>query len=178
MEAWLALKTDDLYEKALALSADVNENFLELGKTLRQLQERDAELFKKAMGKTKLHTRKVYYLIAIAEAFDGVKVSKAKLRAIGWTKLMVLAPHVNAQNVDELLELAEQLSTAQLKSHVKGDDPATNSHCVLMYFSPEQYNVFEQVLLKAGAQKAPRGLVNKEEVLINVLKTTLKPGGG
>jgi len=174
MEAWLALKTDDLYDKAVSLASDFDDNFLELAKTLRQLQARDPERYKQAVAKGKVGHRKAYYLLNIAEWFGSVTVPKSRLRAIGWTKLMVIGPHVNEHNIEELLALAEALSTAQLKSHVKGVDPATNSHCVLMYFSPEQYGVFEQALVQAGASKAGRGLVDKETALINVLAKTVK----
>jgi hypothetical protein len=38
-----------------------------------------------------------------------------------------------------------------------------------MYFSPEQYTVFEGALVKAGAQKNGRGMVDKETALIKLL---------
>jgi hypothetical protein len=41
----VTLSTEDLIDKALALSGDVEDNFLELGKTLRQLMDRDPDLF-------------------------------------------------------------------------------------------------------------------------------------
>ncbi len=164
-----ALQTNEIYARAVALSKDVDDNFLELAKTLRQLQERDADMFHKVLTKARIGSRKAYYLINISKWFDGLPVSKARLRKIGWTKLQVIGPHVTAQYLDELLELAESKSTAALKTHVKGDDPRSNSHCVLMYFSPEQYTVFEGALVKAGAQKNGRGMVDKETALIKLL---------
>ena len=151
------------------MALDVEDNFLELARTLRQLQDRDKDMFVKSVKKSGMGARKAYYLIGIAKQFDGLTVPKARLRKIGWTKLQVIGPHVTAQNLDELLELAESKSTAALKTHVKGDDPRANSHCVLMYFSPEQYTVFEGALVKAGAQKNGRGMVDKETALIKLL---------
>lgn len=48
----MALSTDDIYGKAVGLSADVEDNFLELGRCLRQLQDRDLEMFQKVVNKT------------------------------------------------------------------------------------------------------------------------------
>jgi hypothetical protein len=53
----MALSTEDLYDKAKALSGDVEDNFLELGRSLRQLLDRDPELFKKIVAKTNLGRR-------------------------------------------------------------------------------------------------------------------------
>ena len=73
----MALSTEDLFEKALTLSGDVDDNFLELGKSLRQLQDRDSELFHKIVAKTNLSRRKV------SRIFDPLPVPRSRLRKIG-----------------------------------------------------------------------------------------------
>jgi len=40
----MPLSAEDIYEKALAMSVNVEDNFLDLGRQLRQLQDRDPEL--------------------------------------------------------------------------------------------------------------------------------------
>jgi hypothetical protein len=60
----VTLSTEDLIDNALALSKDVEDNFLELGKSLRQLQDRDPDLFHQIIEKTTLGRRKAYYLAA------------------------------------------------------------------------------------------------------------------
>ena len=174
----MAVSTDDLYQKSVTMGL-VEDNFLELGKTLRQLQDRDRRLFAKSVNVSGLGLRKAYYLITIARQFDGLAVPKARLRKIGWTKLQALGPYVTAQNLEELLAMAESLSTMALKTALRGDDPRANSHCVLMYFSPEQYSVFEAALMKAGAQKNGKNgksISDKETALIKILGPVAKSG--
>ena len=76
----MALSTEDLFEKALTLSGDVEDNFLELGKSLRQLQDRDSELFHKIVAKTNLGRRKAYYLVEVSRIFDPLPVPRSRLR--------------------------------------------------------------------------------------------------
>jgi hypothetical protein len=82
---------------------------------------------------------------------------------------------VTKDNVEELVSMAEQLKTKQLERKMQGDEPLNNAHCVLMYFSPKQYAEFEEALLKNGAETSGRGIVGKEEALINVLRKAV-PG--
>jgi hypothetical protein len=169
MEESMALSTEDLYDKALGLAGNVEDNFLDLGKSLRQLFDRDPDLFKRALDKSNLGSRKAYYLVNISRWFDGAPVGRARLRKIGWTKLQVIGPHVENQNLEELLQLAENNTTAQLKMLVKGEQPVNNAHCVLMYFSPQQYEQLEESLLKHGGTRSGRGILNKETALMNII---------
>ena len=90
----MALSTEDLYDKAKYLSGDVQDNFLELGRSLRQLLDRDPELFKKIVQKTKLGRRKAYCLVEVSRIFDPLTVPRSRLRKIGWTKLQLIGKHV------------------------------------------------------------------------------------
>jgi hypothetical protein len=53
----MALKTEDLYDKAMALSADVEDNFIDMGRTLRQLIDRDLDLFQQVPSRGQPHLR-------------------------------------------------------------------------------------------------------------------------
>jgi hypothetical protein len=87
----VTLSTEDLIDNALALSKDVEDNFLELGKSLRQLQDRDPDLFHQIIEKTTLGRRKAYYLVEVSRVFDPLQVSRPKLKKVGWTKLALIA---------------------------------------------------------------------------------------
>ena len=171
----MTISTEDLFDKAMALSGDVDDNFLELGKALRQLQDRDPDLFHKIVAKSNLGRRKAYYVVEVSRIFDPLPVPRARLRKIGWTKLQLIAKHVDASNLEDLLKLAESENTKELKRRMKGEKPMGNAHCVLMYFTPKQYAELEAALLKNGATRSGRGLVDKEEALINALRKTV-PG--
>jgi len=166
----VALSTEALYDKAIDLTGNVEDNFLELARSLRQLSDRDPDLYKRVIDKSGLGSRKAYYLISISRWFDNLKVSRSRLKAVGWTKLQIIGPTVTEQNVEELLTAAETFTAAQLKTLVKGDKPLANAHCVLLYFTPEQYAVLESVLLKHGGKRSGRGILDKEAALIAALK--------
>ena len=166
----MAVNIDDVYSKALELSLNVDGNFFELGRSLRHLLDRDPDKFRNVVEKTNLGMRKAYYLVNVARWFDGVRVKRDRLMRIGWTKLQIIGPHVNEKNVDELLGLAETNTAARLKVLMKGDKPVEDAHCVLMYFSPEQYRVLEEVLVRHGATAHRRGMNDKEAALIAALQ--------
>ena len=47
----MTLSIEELYDRALALSSDVEDKFLELGRSLRQLLDRDPALFQQVVKK-------------------------------------------------------------------------------------------------------------------------------
>ena len=170
----MTMSIEDLYDRALALSSDVEDKFLELGRSLRQLLDRDPALFQQVVKK-RLGRRKAYYLVEVSRRFEPLPISRARLKKIGWTKLQIIGQHVTKDNVEELVSLAEQFKTKQLERKMQGDEPLKNAHCVLMYFSSQQYAEFEEALLKNGAKRSGRGIVGKEKALINALRKAV-PG--
>ena len=170
----MTMSIEELYDRVLALSPDVEDTFLELGRSLRQLLDRDPGLFQQVVKK-RLGRRKAYYLVEVSRKFEPLPISRARLKKIGWTKLQIIGQHVTKDNVEELVGMAEQLKTKQLERKMQGDDPISNAHCVLMYFSPTQYAEFEEALLKSGAERSGRGMIGKEGALINVLRKAV-PG--
>jgi len=171
----MTMSIEDLYDRVLALSADVEDNFLELGRSLRQLQHRDPDLFQQVAKKENLKRRKAYYLVEVSRTFDKAPVPRSRLRKIGWTKLQLIGKHVTADNLEELLQLAESTNSKELERQMRGEKPLGNAHCVLMYFSPKQYVEFKAALLKNGAKPSGRGMVDKEKALINALRKA-EPG--
>ena len=166
----MALSNDDLYDKAMELSKDFDDNFLDLAKTLRQLLDRDPEKFRDLWTKTNLGRRKAYYLVEVSRTFDPLPGPKSRLKKIGWTKLQVIGKHVTKDNLGEMLDLAEKHTAKELESLMRGEKPSNNAHCVLMYFSPKQYDLLERTLLKNGGTRSGRGINDKEEALITALK--------
>lgn len=171
----MTMSVDELYDRVLALSADVEDTFLELGRSLRQLLDRDPGLFQEIVKKGRLGRRKAYYLVEISRKFEPLPISRARLKRIGWTKLQIIGQQVTKDNVEELVSLAEKLKTKQLERKMQGEEPLSNAHCVLMYFSPKQYAEFEEALLKNGGERSGRGIVGKEEALTKALRKAV-PG--
>ena len=171
----MTMSIKELYDRALALSSDVEDTFLDLGKSLRQLLDRDPDLFQQIVKKGRLGRRKAYYLVEVSRKFEPLPIKRPRLKKIGWTKLQIIGQHVTKDNVEELVSLAEQLNAKQLGRTMQGGQPPSKTHCVLVYFDPKQYAEFEEALLKNGGERSGRGIVGKEEALIKALRKAV-PG--
>ena len=139
--------TDALYEKALELSANVPDNFLELGRALSQLYDRDPDLFRQLAAKSNMGLRNAYDLVEVSRTFEPLAIPRDQLRKIGWPRLQLIAKHVTLDTLDALLQLAEDTTAKDLERHMRGKKPLGNAHCVLRYFSPKQYTQLEGVLV-------------------------------
>ena len=94
----MAVSTGDLYEKAMALSAQsIDESFMELGKSLRQLLDRDPDLFKQVVDRPTSVRAKRTTSSKIARAFQPLPIPRNRLLALGWTKLEKISKHVSKQ---------------------------------------------------------------------------------
>ena len=164
------MNVEALYDRVLALSSDVEDNFLELGRSLRQLLDRDPDLFQQVVKKGDLGRRKAYYLVEVSRAFDKAPVPRSRLRKIGWTKLQLIGKHVTPANLEDLLTLAESVNSKELERQMRGEKPMGDAHCVVMYFTSKQYAEFKEALLKNGANQSGRGMVDKEKALIDALR--------
>jgi hypothetical protein len=144
--------TDRLYEKALELSANVPDNFVELGRALSQLYDRDPNLLRQLAAKSNMGLRRAYHLVEVSRTFEPLVIPRDQLRKIGWPKLQLIAKHLTPNTLDALLRLAEESTVEDLKHHLRGwKRPAGNAHCMLRYFSPKSYEQLEETHLSNGA---------------------------
>ena len=66
------VKIEELGQKAVSLAKDFDESFLELGRTLRQIQEiGGVEDFRRVCEAADIGTRKAYYLASITKNIEG-----------------------------------------------------------------------------------------------------------
>jgi hypothetical protein len=167
----------DLLEAALGLADQPDENFLPLGRILSQLRAEDPSRFHGFIKLSEVSRRKAYYLVAVARAFEGLDVPDARLAAIGWTKLQIIAPHVDAANLEGLLKLAETETVRELRRALSGLESQGKTRCVLLYFTLDEYAVIEKALVAHGAGKVGKALVDKEAALLKLVQTG-KAGDG
>lgn len=151
----------------------IDDHFLEAARYLRKMQDDHPDDFVSVAKKLKIGKRKAYHLAQIDRSFHKLGIATDRLRRIGWTKLALLAPYIDADNVVELLALAEDCTTHKLKMHLRGGEFDPNSKTVVLHLSVSQYMLFENALLAAGAIKHPRGLLHKEEALTKLLSSNL-----
>jgi hypothetical protein len=143
--------TDALHDKALGLSANVPDNFMELGRAFAQLYDLDPELFRQLAARSNMGLRRAYYLIEVSRTFEALAIPRDQLEKIGWPKLQLIAKHLTPNTSDALLRLAEESTMEDLKRHLREwKRPAGNAHCMLRYFSPKSYEQLEGALVSNG----------------------------
>lgn len=155
----------------MELAGAVDENFLELAKALRELQDTDVDEFTRIVNNSGLGKRKAYYLVAIDRTFSKIPVPKLRLKKIGWTKLNVLTKSINKSNYAELLKAAEQYTAKELEKYLSGQKVSAKKKAFLAYLSPEDYEELRHAFLRVGGKPYQRGFSNKGASLAAVCKT-------
>jgi len=168
----MTLSKQETFDRAVRLAARFDDDFMELGRLLKRLQERDHELFKQVCGETHLDRRKAYYLVQIARRVEGLPIPRERLARIGWTKMQLVADQLMRQNWREMLELAEQHTARGLKAVLAGK--RANERCVVLYLRPKDYQRFANALLKHGARPNGAGLLNKEQAVMALIELAEK----
>ena len=116
----MTLSKQETFDRAVRLAARFDDGFIELGRLLKRLQERDHELFKQVCEETRLDRRKAYYLIQIARQVEGFPIPRERLARIGWTRMQLVADRLTRENWPQMLELAEQHTAHGLKAVLAG----------------------------------------------------------
>jgi len=147
----------------------MGDHFLEVARHLRETQKHHPEDFRSVARELKIGIRKAYNLAQISRTFDDLGVPIEQLRRIGWTKLALLSPYVDKANIDTLLVKAADSTAHELKMYLRGNEFDPEGKTIVLHLDSEQYAVFEQALLTAGAIPHSRGLLNKEAALTALL---------
>ena len=169
-----AMKPSAIRARVVTLAGRRNDNFWELGNALLVLRDtsRYTGDFKRTVKNAGLNLRQAYYLCEIVDQLRPFARYKERFEAIGWTKTQVIARGLNKQNLKERLALAEANgnSTRKLPALIKKETlpPARR---VVLYFTQDDYKVFEKAVVQNGGSIARRGnLVDKELALIALIE--------
>jgi hypothetical protein len=170
-----AMKPSAIKAKVVTLAARRTDKFWELGSALLMLRDgfRYTGDFRRTVKMAGLNLRQAYYLCEIVDQLRAFARYKERFEAIGWTKTQVIARGLNRQNLKERLELAEAKgsSTRKLQSLMKGEPPLPEARRVVLYFTKDDYGVFEKAVVQNGGAIAGRGnLVNKEAAVLKLIK--------
>lgn len=172
------LKNSELKKRILLRMAAPIDDILAFGRDLSALKERGHEQFGAFLDRAGIKQRHAYYVMELGRRIT-MKVPKARLEKIGWTKLMIIAPDLTAKNLEARLMLAEENTAHALKAIMKGETPREKEHHVALYFSPAQYAAYRTAVLNHGA-KPPggksRGLAGQEAALMKILKSVASAG--
>lgn len=166
------LGSEQEYLRTLENAEKVNsDDLMDVAHHLREVLDDRPDEFLTVAKRLGIARRKAYYYVEINRAFERLGVDRRRLNRIGWTKLRLISPHINRRNCERLLKLAEQNSTYSLARLIINDevDAGAKVHAVLLHLSPEQYEVFRDVLEAHGAKAAGGGLSEKEQALTKAL---------
>jgi hypothetical protein len=64
--------TGALYDKALGLSVNIPDNFMELGRAFAQLYDLDPEPFRQLVARSNMGMRRAYYLIEVSRTVEAL----------------------------------------------------------------------------------------------------------
>lgn len=151
----------------------IGSHFLEAANYLREIQDEVPDQFVPVVKQLGIGLRKGYALAQIDRAFHDRGIDRDRLRMIGWTKLAMLAPYVDDDNVEALLGVAEELPAHAVRLLVRGDDVDPNGRIVALFLSSEQLALFDKVMEYFGALKLPRGWLKKEAALVKAMEKAL-----
>jgi hypothetical protein len=169
-----------LKKEALRLATQPGRT-LELGEALRRIYAQQPSEFRALIGKPGLGQRMAYYLLEVSRRIREAGVTAAQARKLGWTKLQIIGKCLTPQNAADLLSRAEDRTAHELTLLMRRNPlPLSGSsarkrpnakRCVLFYFTPAEYEEFRDALvIHGGAQRTSRGLVNKNEALLKLVR--------
>jgi hypothetical protein len=151
-----------------------SDDVMDVAHHLRQVLDDKPDEFLTIAKQLGIARRKAYYYVEIDRAFAELQADNRRLNRVGWTKLRLISPHINARNCERLLKLAEENSTYGLARLMNNDEADAKMHAVLLHLTPEQYEVFRDVLEAHGAKATGGGLSEKEQALTKALRKLRK----
>lgn len=174
------MQTEAIAKKIGMLAKEGDARFLEIGKILREFYDAlvdeeipKSEALAKLLSGTKIARRRALYWIEIDRVYGELQVPRKRLIEVGWTKLSVIAKHVDHDSVEAWLNFAEMSTADELKAMLSGK--ALPTHTLTFKLTEKQYGVIAGTLLANGAYlTAGAGLANKEMALLKVCKTLHK----
>jgi len=158
--------TSRLYRHARFLNSTNAETTFELAQTLTNLYDTDRHAFVQFYNEHNLGKRKAYYLVEIHRKYvEEMGLDRALLVKVGWTKLMLMLPHINRQNSDDYIKYAIDHNVKELSAHMKGEE-APKLKQVLFTLSKEQEEIIAPIINQRGK--------SREENLIDFFKEHLE----
>jgi hypothetical protein len=155
--------------KTELINALIDDDFLAAAQLLREIQDETPDAFVTAAKIAGVGRRKAYALVQINRCFAALNVEPTLLRRIGWSKLQTLCQHITVDNHQQLLSLAQSVCAHELSAILRDPTYSAGKHCVVLYLSSKQYDVFQHAVLAHGGKKSPRGLTYKEMALVQAL---------
>ena len=163
-----------LINTILSFSKNIGQNFVKLSELFYQLRLKDPIRFQAVILSPDIDKRKAYYMSEIGGHLDRVAIPPSALHDIGWTKVQIIARHLNTDNWEALLELASAHTVRDLKLLMQGIKPMEKTKTVLLSLSLKDHKMLFEALLKHGASPSGHGHANKELALMKMVAKVMK----
>jgi hypothetical protein len=132
------------------------------------LQDLDEQVFQDTIVDCSVSPQVANWLVRIDRSFAPLPVPTAKLKAIGWVKLAMVAPYISKENYLTLLKHAEHLSDTELGQLLRGEDLAKSHKRLLLLLRPDEIETLDVILLSFGAVQYGSAFANREAALMNL----------
>jgi hypothetical protein len=143
---------------------------VDLAQAVWALQQADDQSeYQELIASQLIKPRKLAYLIKIGKALSEVPASVEAAKAIGWTKLSIIAEGLKLSNVDARIKIASQTTSADLAKAIKGALSDEPQRCMLIRLSKSDHSKLVSALTARGATVRGRGLVNAEAALMKLV---------
>ena len=87
---------------------------------------------------------------------------------------MLLSKHITKANHAEMLRLAEENTTANLRRILNGKPPFEgDAHCMILYVNPDDFETLAEAMALFGAETRGRGIHGKEVALVAMAEDVL-----
>lgn len=139
-----------------------------LARAVSELQEDDPGAFQGLVSDAGILRRRLYYLGKVGRALIAAGLSDEALGGIGWTKLSVIAEHLNAQNADELIALARSSTVIELRQAIGLGGSRQVKHLTLR-LDQGDYDRVVSALVLHGATIQKSGVKNAGPALLALL---------
>lgn len=153
----------------------IGDNFLQLARQLRDLQDFDTDKpteqkrFIKVVDHLRIGRRKAYQLARVSRIFQDRGIPEGRLCKIGWSKLAIIGRYLTEKNVDTLLKMAEQNIGHDLSVLLRGDQPIDKARVLVLYVDQIDYIRLRKAMLKNGASPSGKGMTNVEPALMQLI---------
>ncbi|MDZ5454442.1 hypothetical protein [Labrys sp. ZIDIC5] len=151
------------------LKSCINKDIMTLAEVLSFIQNEYPWHFDIAFKAVGLKRRKAFALARIGRIFPQLDIPRDRLNAVGWAKLGIILPHIQEDNVEALVSLAEQNTAYDLTTILNGDRPIGNKRVLQLYLPAADYSALAKLLVQHGAVPVGKGLLHKEKALLNLL---------
>lgn len=136
---------------------------------MQELHDSAPERFAEVAADVGIKRRRAFYLLQVAETIWKLNQPDELIEKIGWTKINLIAPYLDQRDTAELLEWAQKKTAHELTAALREDAGPKRSRCILLRFTPEEWEAFTAAVVANGGKRSGRGLVRTEDAVMQII---------